>query len=549
MDWERILKLIPGYDPIATAGDCWFEPDTALAAVSFFRHHLYHIEGALAGTPFLLEEWQQAIVGNLFGWKRKNARGKAVRRYRESLIFIPRKNGKTPLCAGIGLYYLFCEPLAGQQSYVAASTREQAGLLFRQCKGMIRQNPQLESWCRIYGGTAPGGQSQSIVRESLGSFLKVISGDSNVGGHGKTLDLGVIDELHEQQTRKLVDELRTSMASANKPEPLLVYATTSDYDREGSICNEIHDYACKVRDGIVEDQKFLPVIYETTKEEDWTSPEVWAKANPNLNVSVSLEYLERECARAKEEPTYENTFKRLHLNVKTEQAIRWLTLDKWDASDAAIFEPDLLGQPCWCGLDLSTTTDLSALAMVFKRETGGYQVLFRYWVPEANARKRERSDRVPYTQWIREGWITACHGDSIDYDVIRRDINALAKQYNIQEIACDRWNATQLITQLDGDGLTIFPFGQGFTSMTAPTKELERLISAGDLSCGQNPVTRWMASNVTVETDSAENYKPSKRKSSERIDGIVALIMGVGRAMLHTGPKQSIYETREMAFL
>lgn len=535
-------KLIPGYDPFAADGGCRFDDRAAQHAIDFFPECLKHIEGAMSGKPFHLEPWQQAIIGNLFGWKRPDG----TRRYREVLVYVPRKNGKTPLCAGLAAYILFCDAEMGQQNVCAAGERDQATYLFRQVCGMIHQEPELEKRCEIYGERGTN-QMRSIFVKSSNSYLKVISAEAG-SKHGGNLHLGLIDELHVQPNRELVDVIRTSFASANRKQPLLVNITTADFDRE-SICNEIHAYACKVRDGVIQDNAFLPVVYETMRDEDWTSPEVWAKANPNLNVSVSLEYLERECARAKEEPTYENTFKRLHLNVKTEQAIRWLTLDKWDASDAAIFEPDLLGQPCWCGLDLSTTTDLSALAMVFKRETGGYQVLFRYWVPEANARKRERSDRVPYTQWVRDGWITACPGDSIDYDIIRCDINALVKQYNIQEIACDRWNATQLITQLDGDGLTIFPFGQGFASMTAPTKELERLISAGELSCGQNPVTRWMASNVTVETDSAENYKPSKRKSSERIDGIVALIMGVGRAMLHTGPKQSIYESREMHFV
>ena len=543
LDLRRIVRLIPGYDPFATAPEgCWFDDEAAAAAISFFPERLRHVEGAMAGEPFVLEPWQQAIVGNLFGWKRRDKRGREIRRYRECLIFVPRKCGKSPTAAGIALYGLFCDPERGQQNYLAASTKEQAGLvLFRQCRGMIEQCPELDIRCKVFGGSAPAGQSQSIVREAMGSFLKILSADTTVGKHGKNPNLVIVDELHEFPNRDLVDTFHTAMVSANKPQPLLIYTTTSDYARE-SICNEIHDYACKVRDGIIAEPSFLPVIYEASFEDDWTSPEVWRKVNPNIDVSVSEEDLARECKLAQELPAKENEFKRLHLNIKTEQATRWLPMPKWDASDQPIDLKALLGKPCWSGLDLSTTTDVSAFVMVFPDGAGSYDVLPKFWVPEENARQRERRDRVPYQQWIKEGFVSATPGDVIDYDAIRRDINALKKLYNINEIAADRWNATQIITQLDGDGLVIFPFGQGYKDMTAPAKELEKLVVSGKLRCGKNPVMRWMASNASIEQDAAGNIKPSKSKSSERIDGIVALVMGLSRAMMR--PNESIYETR-----
>jgi phage terminase large subunit-like protein len=316
--------------------------------------------------------------------------------------------------------------------------------------------------------------------------------------------------------------------------------TTADFDRE-SICNEKLDYAKKVRDGIIEDPAFLPCVYEASVEDDWTSPEVWGRVNPNLGVSISREYFERECKRAKESPAATNTFKRLHLNVKTQNDVLWLPLERWDACKGGLGELD--GRECWGGLDLSTTTDISAFVLVFPQEDGSYDVLPRFWVPQDGAERRERRDRVPYQGWIAKEFIKATPGNVIDYDVIRADINALKEQFNIREIAVDRWNATQITTQLEGDGFTMVPFGQGFANMTAPTKELEKLVIDRGIRHADNPVLRWMASNVSVEQDAAGNLKPSKKKSTERIDGIVALIMGLGRAMVRPDSK-SVYEGR-----
>ena len=544
-EWRERLLLIPGYDALATANGCRFDPDAARLAVEFFPAHLKHVEGAVAGQPFRLEPWQEATVANLFGWKRLDGGGRLVRRYREMLEYVPRKNGKSPKVAGLSLLVFFCDKEAGQQDYIAAGEREQAGMLFRHCKGMVDQSPVLSQRCRCYGGNASAGQSRSIVREEDGSFLRVISADAE-SKHGGNTHLAVIDELHVQPNRDLVDVLRTSMASANRKQPLLVYITTADFARP-SICNEIHDYACKVRDGIIRDDAFLPVIYEALPTDDWTDEKVWARVNPNLGVSVSLDYLRRECQKAKENPAYENTFKRLHLNMKTETDVRSVPMDRWDAITGAVDADDLRGRVCYGGLDLSTTTDLSALVLLFPDEGGregdgggaeegrggGYEVLPFFWAPAEGAKRRERRDRVPYEAWARQGHVKLTQGDVIDYDVIRADINALRERYDIREIAADRWNATQIVSQLMGDGFEVIAFGQGFKDMTSPTKEMLKLVVEGKLQHGGHPVLRWMASNLSTETDAAGNLKPSKKKSTERIDGMVALIMGLGRAMLH----------------
>ena len=308
-------------------------------------------------------------------------------------------------------------------------------------------------------------------------------------------------------------------------QPLTVITTTAGYDKH-SLCYELWDYAEKVSAGIIQDDSFLPAIFAAGKDDDWKDPKTWAKANPNFGVTVQQSFYEQECQKAIALPSYENTFRRLYLNQWTEQDVRWLSMDAWDACAAPV--PDLAGLPCFAALDLSSTTDLSALVLAFPIEDTIHLLPF-FWMPAEGIKKRVERDRVPYDRWIKDGFIEATPGRVIDYEYIRNKINALAEKYHIKEIAVDRWNATQLSTQLEGDGFEMIGFGQGFASMAAPTKELERRILEGTINHGKNPVLRWMASNVTTEQDAAGNLKPSKKKSTERIDGIVATIMALGR--------------------
>ena len=461
-----------------------------------------------------------------------------MRRYREAFIFEPRKCGKTELAGGLGNLLTFADGEPAAQVYCAAADREQARLVFNAAKSMVLAEPELLARGRVF--------LNSIVVEATGSVLKVVSAEAYTK-HGVNAHGVIIDELHAQPNRELVDVLTTSTGA--RRQPLIIYITTADFDRE-SICNEKYDYACKVRDGIITDPAFLPVIYEAKRDDDWTSPAVWARANPNLGVSVSREYLERECKRAQETPTYENTFKRLHLNLRTQQDVRWLSIETWDAcGDEPVDESALVGQACFAGLDLSTTTDVSALSLVFPDSDGTVAVVSRFWIPGDNAEKRERRDRVPYQTWCRQGLIDMTPGNVIDYDRIRSAINELGRRFDIREIAIDPWNSTQLALQLQGDGFEVVTFGQGFRDMTAPTKELEKLVMSGKLHHGGHPVLRWMASNVAVETDAAGNLKPSKKKSTERIDGIVATIMALGRSLVAENKGPSVYEERGLIYI
>jgi len=522
---EKLDLAIAGYDPYDSAGDCYFDESAGLGAVEFFENELQLIEGKCAGQPFRLEPWQQKVVMNLFGWKRPDG----MRRYRESFIFVPRKNGKTPFCAGLINYVAFCDGEPGAQIYSAAGEREQAALVFRHAAGMIHRNPILDAQSRVYK------TFKSIEYGHGATVYKALSADADTK-HGLNAHLVINDELHVQPNRDLVDTLET--ATASRTQPMIIHITTAGFDKN-SICYEKYDYACKVRDGLIDNANFLPVIYEASIDDDWTSEETWIKANPNLGVSVELDYIKQACQEAQQIPAKENTFKRLHLNIWTEQDVRWISSEKWS---------ELAGKvntsvPCFAGLDMSTTTDLTAFALVFQHGED-YHVKPFFFAPRENAIYREKKDRVPYLTWAREGHIELTEGDVVDYDHVRKRINEIGKQYHIQGIAADRWNSTQLITQLSGDGFEMTPFGQGFASMSAPSKKLEELILRGAITHDDNPVMNWCISNVTVKTDAADNIKPIKDSKTKRIDGVVAMVMGLGMWIQAEIKKQSIYETR-----
>jgi phage terminase large subunit-like protein len=505
---------IAGYDPLRTAGDCTWDGVEAARAVDFFPSMLRHVEGKLAGKPFLLEPWQSEYIATLFGWKRPDG----TRRYRESLGAIPRKNGKTTLAAGIALYCLVCDNEAGAQVYSAAYSRDQASLVFSPAAKMANASPLLSKRLKVIDST------KRITYQATGSFYRAIPAEA-ANSHGFNAHCVVFDELHTQRDRDLYDVLKSSMGA--RRQPLFVSITTAGYDRH-SICFEVWNHARQIRDGILDNPYFLPLIYEMTEEEDWQDEATWARVNPNLGVSISWEFLREQAQNAKDSPAYENTFRNLYCNQWVEQAVRWLSMEKWRLGNEEV--PDLSGRECWGGLDLSTTTDVSALVLAFPRDEGGFYLVPHFWIPKENARQRAHRDGVPYQIWAQKGLIHLTDGDVVDFDVIRRDINELRERYNIQEIAIDRWNAAQLTTQLTGDGVVVCPFGQGYASMSPAAKQFEKHVIEGTLQHSGNEVLAWMAANVAIERDAAGNIKPSKKVSTERIDGIVAAVMAVGRA-------------------
>lgn len=518
----------------------WFDHAAADAAVAFFRRYLRHTEAEWWGKPFQLQPWQEHdIIRPAFGWKREDG----TRLYRTVWLEIPRKNGKTELAAGIALLLLVADGEMGGQVYSMAVNADQAKIVFKKAGVMVGLSEELSRSAEVF-------KTSIYVPQLMAAFQPLSSSPGSK--HGFSPSGAVADELHEWPDGELHDVVHKGTAA--RRQPLEVLITTAGQYGSGYGW-EMHEYAVKVRDGVIEDPTFLAVIYAADPDDDWTDPKVWAKANPNLGVSVKEEYLATECAKAKGNPRQENNFRRYHLNQWTAQETRWLPMADWDACNICpVRLEDLAGRRCWGGLDLSAVNDLSALALVAARDEGGWDVWWRFWLPKAGLAERIRRDRVPFDQWIRDGWIVPTEGNVVDYDVIREQISgvrpdgsyaphgtAIAEIVDLQELAIDRWNSTQITTQMTGDGITVVPFGQGYGSMSAPSKELERLVLAHELNHGGNPVARWMASCVSVQEDGADNIKPVKpdrRKSSARIDGIVAAIMALGRAMVDDGERE-----------
>ena len=536
---NRLMRLACArhLDDLSSAGarGLRFDLEAARHAIDFFGF-LRHSKGEWAGQVFALAPWQAFVVGSLFGWQRADG----LRRFRTGYCAVPRKNGKSTLSAGIGLYLLVADREPGAEVYSAATTRDQARIVFDEAKRMVISSPALKRRVEVL-------INNLHVETSAARFMPLSADASTMDGlnvHG-----AIIDELHAHRTRHVVDVLET--ATSARRQPLLFEITTAGYDRH-SICYEHHDYGIKVLEGTVQDDSWFAFIAAADEGDDWTSPEVWRKANPSFGLSVKEDDLARKADKAVALPGAQNAFRRMHLNEWTEQAERWIDIAAWDACDAPLDLEELRGRTCFGGLDLSTTTDITALAWVFPPEHDDerWRVLSRYFVPAENLLRRAERDRVPYDLWARQGFIEATSGNVVDYGAIEQRIAGDSALFQVREIAYDPWNATHIALRLQDEGATMIEFRQGFRSMSAPTRELEKLIVSRKLAHGGNPVTRWMAANLAVAQDPAGNLKPAKDKSTERIDGMVALIMAIGRAMLPQEPElTSIYETQDLQFV
>jgi phage terminase large subunit-like protein len=523
--WRYLVGLLPRFDPFADVvipglGKCEFRPKKASRAIGFFHNALHHVEGALARQPFVLQRWQQAQIANLFGWYRPDG----TRRFRTCMDYEPRKNGKTPKAAGVGLFLLYADGEWGAEVQCAASCADQASKLFRHASGMIRQDDDMRTASKILDSYA----ERKIIYQDTESVFKVINAEAS-HQHGGNPHGVIIDELHALPNHELYNTLRTSMASANRPNSLFLAITTADFDRE-SPCNDMLDYAKKVRDGVISDPSFLPVIYEADREDDYQSPETWRKANPNLGISVSEEFLSRESKRASVEASYRDEFRRLHCNIKTEQAHAWIDLAIWDQNIGDI-DPDpghLIGNRCMIGVDLSSTRDITAVVAVFEVD-GRYVWVPRLFLPE-DAVNASRSDRAPYASWVEDGFLETTPGRRVDYNRIKDVIVEMAEAYRAEEIDIDPWNCENLRRSLEQDhGLTVVEFRQGYKTMSPACKSLDKLLGDGRIVHGGHPVLRWMASCAAVTVDPAENIKIVKNKSTGRVDGLIAGTMATHR--------------------
>ena len=495
-----------------------------------FIEMLPHTKAEWEGKPFWLLPWQARIIRDVFGVLREDG----TRQFRTVYIEIPKKQGKSELAAAITLYLLYADNEPAAEVFSAAADRAQASIVFDVAKRMVELTDGLNKRSKIMAAT------KRIVNYSNAGYYQVVSADV-ANKHGYSISGLCFDEIHNQPNRMLWDVLTKGSGDARR-QALHVAITTAGTDRN-SICYELHCKAMDILNGRKVDPTFYPVVYSLPDDADWSDEKNWYKVNPSLGYTVPIERMREAFLQAQENPAEENIFRQLRLCQWVGSAVAWIPEHIYDKGSAPIDVERLKGRECYCGLDLSSTSDITAFVMVFPPLHDGdkYIVVPHFWLPRETLELRVRRDRVPYDVWEKQGLFHVTEGNVVDYNFVRKTINELATQFHIMEIGVDRWNATQLITDLDGDGFTMVPIGMGFKDMSPGMKELYKLMLEGRIIHGGNPVLRWMAGNVVAEVDAAENIKPSKKKSTEKIDGIVALIMGLDRAIRHE-QQGSVYD-------
>jgi len=515
-------------------------------SVSFFQN-LKHTKGQWRGQSFNLLPWQTRIIRDVFGTLKPNG----FRQYETVYIEVPKKNGKSELGAGFGLYLLAADEEQAPEVYSAAADRDQAKIVFNVAGDMVDFSDELSERCKRIDSV------NRIVNYRNGGFYRALSAE-HYTKHGFNISGVIFDELHTQPNRDLYDVL-TKGAGDARQQPLFVLLTTAGVDRN-SICWEVHEKARQIIKGIRNDPTFYAVIYSLEEKEDWEDEKNWYRVNPSLGVIIDIEKVRQAHHEAAQNPAEENLFRQLRLDQWVKSTIRAIPMKAWDACDGKVDGEKLKGQACFAGLDLASSIDLAAMGLVFPDWEGGYDILMRFWIPEDTMREKERKDKVTYSKWVKQGWLTATPGNVIDYSFIRHQLNQDREKYDIKELAFDRWGAALILQQLQEDGFVldekeagtghplIVPFGQGYASMSSPTKDLIKLAIDKEhkerLRHGANPVLRWNVDNLEVTQDAAENLKPDKAKATQKIDGVVALIMGLDRAIRHQDEGPSVYEER-----
>ena len=537
-----------------------YDKSAADYAVAFIEN-LCHTKGTWAGKPFELIDWQEQIIRDLFGTLKPNG----YRQFNTAYIEIPKKQGKSELAAAVALLLTCGDGEERAEVYGCAADRQQAAIVFDVAADMVRMCPALSKRVKILAS------QKRLIYTPTNSFYQVLSAEA-YSKHGFNIHGVVFDELHTQPNRKLFDVMTKGSGDA-RMQPLYFLITTAGTDTH-SICYETHQKAKDIIEGRKIDPTFYPVIYGADESDDWTDPKVWKKANPSLDITVGIDKVKAACESAKQNPGEENAFRQLRLNQWVKQAVRWMPMEKWDKCAFAVDEDELEGRVCYGGLDLSSTTDITTFVLVFPPSLGGaasvprlgdgfatsccppldeddkYIILPYFWIPEDNLTLRVNRDHVPYDVWERQGYLQTTEGNVVHYGFIEQVIERLGERFNIREIAFDRWGAVQMVQNLEGMGFTVVPFGQGFKDMSPPTKELMKLVLEQKIAHGGHPVLRWNMDNIYIRTDPAGNIKADKEKSTEKIDGAVATIMALDRAIrCGNDHGASVYDERGILFI
>lgn len=515
-----------------------YDKKKADRAVNFIEN-LRHTKGKWAGKRFWLLPWQEQIVRDIFGIVNENGK----RQFLTAYIEIPKKNGKSELAAAIALYLLYGDGEPSAEVYGCAADRQQASIVYDVAKQMIEQSPALEKRSKIVDSV------KRVVNYDNAGFYQVLSAEVGTK-HGLNVSGLVFDELHAQPNRKLWDVMTKGSGDARE-QPLFFAITTAGNDRH-SVCWEQHQLALDILHDRKADPTFYPVVYGLPDDADWNDEKNWYIANPSLGHTIQIDRVRNLYRQALDNPADENNFKQLRLNMWVSSTVGWIPEHVFDKGSKPIDMEALKGRSCYAGLDLSSTSDITAFVLMFPPQDDDepYIMLPFFWLPEDTLDLRVRRDHVLYDVWEKQGYLQTTEGNVIHYGHIERFIGKLGKIYNIREIAFDRWGATQMAQNLEDMGFTVVPFGQGYKDMSPPSKEFFRLLMAGKIQHGGNPILRWMAGNAVVKKDPAGNIKPDKEKSTEKIDGIIGAIMGLDRCIRHKDDEEgSIYDQREMLIL
>lgn len=533
-------------DETAVEQGCYFDLDKANWAVDFIEEVCTLSKGTFAGKPFKLLDWQKyRLIMPLFGWQRPGG----TRRFKEAYTCMAKKNGKSALASAIELYMLVADGEEGAEVYTAATTKQQANIVHNEVASIVEKSPELNARLSI-------GNSSKTITLNRDSWIRALASDGP-SAEGPNAHCLCIDEYHAWKTKKHAKFHKSivwSMAARVQP---LIFTITTVGDDLDSLCGTKHLYARKVINGEVEDIGFFALIFEPEESLDFNKEEVyldkknWYAANPSMGVTISEESFAEDLKRALASPDDWAAFLRYRFNVWTSSDQPWMPMADWAicGKQRPVIESELIGRDCFSGLDLSTTQDTTALVHVFPEPDGGYIVLPRIWVPGDRVKENAEKGLTNYLKWARDEFIFSCPGAIIDYPWVMEQILEDAKNFNIKELHFDRWGAVQMAQTLEEEGLPVIEAGQGFKTMSPPSKELYRLVKQHKLYHGDNPALNWMAGNVVVQKDEAENIKPMKNKSKGKIDAVVALIMALSGAIKPQDKFVSNYEKEGIAFL
>lgn len=549
---EEYEWAVKAWRRAAAAPDAWFDHAKADKVVAMWPRVFRLTDDRFAGKPFRLNRWQEIIVRLLVGWKipvevTDPDTGAPielhVRLFRRLMLWVPRKNGKSEFLAALALLFWALEGVVGGQGYVFARDEDQAQLPFNKMKAMVAYNEALAGDIQTH--------KRSLYLKPRAAGFHLLTG-AEEGKHGKGPIVILGDEMHEWKSRKIENDLR--QGTGTRLQPIELYASTAGL-KTNLVGVELWDESVSILDGRIEDPTTLVAIFAASADDEWGDETTWAKANPSLGLSPTLPFLRREAALAVGNPRKEATFRCYHLNQWVESTARWLPMKKWDAcaSDRTAwrrFAEELKGRPCFGGFDVSSTRDITALTWLFPPDGSaeGWRLLARFWVPEETLAERVKQDRQPYDKWLRDGALETTPGDFVDQGFVEQAILEGFADYQVEALGFDSWNAKKLVADLQKEGVEperLIEVRQGILSMGEPSKHFERLVFAGQLDHGGHPLLRWMAGNAVVRFDENMNFMPAKKRSAEKIDGIVAGVMALGVAMADIeaeGP--SVYEER-----